>query len=518
MIVLAAIKLVVIARGIPIYLDSAESFAFVVVVPLTATFTYFLAMFTFGLDGDLAARQSMFPTRRLTLPVTTTALAGWPMIYGSAAIGLLWLATRALALWPSGFEIPTIWPALLAVSLLAWTQALTWMPYPLPGLRIIVVVLWLSTIDGIVLLALNFHARESLMVGIIAPQIPLAYVVARVAVARARRGEVPDWRGAFTSLAQIGRTDPRARRHFRSPAAAQTWFEWRRHGWSLPTWVAIVLPFELVLLWAVGASRSLLLTILVGIFLTPPFVATFAAAAVSKSNSDRSDSNGVAPFVATRPLTSAELVAAKLKMAIGSTVVAWLLVLITVPIALALSGTSALALDTWHHVRVFMGMPRAGVLIVLILTGCIAATWTQLVQGLFIGLTGRASLIKASVFLVVGFFVLFGPFLDWITDSGRLGVVWSALPLIFGVLVAAKMTAAVWIGLRLYGKRLLRDRTLVAGAASWCVAVFAVYGVLVWMLDTPHIPHYLLMLVAILTIPLVRVSAAPVALSGNRHR
>ncbi|HEX2601784.1 MAG TPA: hypothetical protein VHL32_06675 [Gemmatimonadaceae bacterium] len=518
MIVLAAIKLVVIVRGIPIYLDSAESFAFVVVVPLTATFTYFLAMFTFGLDGDLAARQSMFPARRLTLPVTTTALAGWPMIYGSATIGLLWLATRAFALWPSGFAIPTIWPALLAVSLLAWTQALTWMPYPLPGLRIVVVVVWLSAIDAIVLLALTFHARELLMVAIIAPQIPLAYVVARLAVARARRGDVPDWRGAFASLARVGHTDARAGRHFSSPAAAQTWFEWRRHGWSLPTWVAIVLPFELVLLWVVGASRSLLLTILVGIFLTPPFVATFAAAAVSKSNSDRGDSNGVAPFVATRPLSSAELVAAKLKMAIGSTVVAWLLVLITVPIALKLSGTSALVLDTWHHVRVFMGMPRAVVLLLLILAGCIAATWTQLVQGLFIGLTGRASLIKASVFLVLGFFVLFGPFLDWITDSGRLGVVWSALPLIFGVLVAAKMTAAVWIGLRLYGKRLLKDRTLVAGAASWCVAVFALYGVLVWMLDTPHIPHYLLMLVAILTIPLVRVSAAPVALSWNRHR
>jgi len=518
MIVLAAIKLVVIARGIPIYLDSAESFAFVVVVPLTATFTYFLAMFTFGLDGDLAARQSMFPARRMTLPVTTTALAGWPMIYGSAAIGMLWLATRALAPWPSGFEIPTIWPALLAVSLLAWTQALTWMPYPLPGLRIVVTVLWLGTIDAIALLAVAFHARESLMVGIIVPQIPLAYVVARFAVARARRGEVPDWRGTFASLAQIPRTGARVPRHFRSPAAAQAWFEWRRHGRSLPAWVGIVLPFELVLLWAVGASRPLLLTVLAAILLTPPFVATFAAAAVSKSSSDRGDSNGVAPFVATRPLTSAELVAAKLKMAVGSTVVAWLLVLFTTPIALKLSGTSAIVLDTWHHVRMFMGMPRAVVLLLLILTGCIAATWTQLVQSLFIGLAGRASLIKASVFLTLGFFFLFGPFFEWIADSGRLGEVWSALPLIFAVLVAVKMAAAVWIALRLYGKRLLSDRTLVAGAALWCVTVFALYAALAWMLNTPHIPHYLLMLVAILTIPLVRVSAAPVALAWNRHR
>ena len=517
LIVLAGIKLVVIARGVPIYLGSPESFAFVVMAPLVSTFTYFLAVFTFGLDGDLAARQSMFPARRFTLPVTTTALAGWPMLYGSAAIILLWLATRTLALWPSGIAVPSIWPALLAASLLAWTQALTWMPYPLPGLRIIVTVLWLGTIDTTALIALHFNARESFMLGILAPQIPLAYIVARFAIARARCGEVPDWRGAFASLTRTGLPAPEGGR-FRSPASAQAWFEWRRYGRSLPAWVAILLPFELVLLWAAGDSRSLVFTILIAVLLTPPFIAMFAAAAVSTSSPDAGDSYGITPFVATRPLTTAELVGAKLKMAIRSTVVAWLLILISIPIALDLSGTLALVLDRWHGVRLFMGMPRAVVLLLVALAGCIALTWTQLVQSLYIGLTGRASLIKASVFLVLGFFFVFGPFFEWISDSGRLGELWSALPLILAVLAAAKMTAAVWVGVRLYQKRLVSDRTLVTGAAVWCVTVFTLYGVLVWLLDTPHIPHYLLMLIAILTIPLVRLSAAPVALAWNRHR
>src|SRR5215208_3864330 len=176
--ILATIKLVILARGLPINLDSAESFAFVVVVPVAATFTYFLAVFSFGLDGDLAERQSKYPARMFTLPVTTAALAGWPMLYGTAAMMILWLATRLFALWPSGIEVPSVWPALLAASLLAWTQALTWMAYPLPGLRIIVTVLWLGTIDGIALLALSFKADEFLMLGILSPQIPLAYLAA----------------------------------------------------------------------------------------------------------------------------------------------------------------------------------------------------------------------------------------------------------------------------------------------------------------------------------------------------
>ena len=106
LLVLATIKLVILSRGLAIHLDSGESFAFVVAAPVTATFTYLLAVFTFGLDGDLAARQSMYPARMFTRPVTTAALAGWPMLYGTAAMMILWLATRLFALWPSGIEVP----------------------------------------------------------------------------------------------------------------------------------------------------------------------------------------------------------------------------------------------------------------------------------------------------------------------------------------------------------------------------------------------------------------------------
>jgi hypothetical protein len=194
------------------------------------------------------------------------------------------------------------------------------------------------------------------------------------------------------------------------------------------------------------------------------------------------------------------------------------LVIIAIALALELSGTSAVVLERWHRFNAVLGEPRALVLLLLLLWGCIASTWTQLVQSLYIGLTGRAALINGSVVLVLGFFFLFGPFAEWIVETQRLGEIWSALPLVFAVLVALKMIAAVWIGVSLYDRRLLTDRMLVTGAACWSIAVLALYGLLVWLLDTPHIPHYLLMLVAILAIPLARLSAAPLALAWNRHR
>src|SRR5438309_4663636 len=121
--VVATIRFLILEPGEPVLVDSVR-FAAVVSVPLTTTFVYLLAVFSFGFAGDLGARHSMYPARMFTLPVTNAALVGWPMLYGTVAMAILWLAARLVAVWPSGIAIPVIWPALLAASLLAWTQAL----------------------------------------------------------------------------------------------------------------------------------------------------------------------------------------------------------------------------------------------------------------------------------------------------------------------------------------------------------------------------------------------------------
>src|SRR5207249_2284781 len=284
----------------------------------------------------------------------------------------------------------------------------------------------LAALDTVVLLAIHFKAGEPRMVAILAPQVPLAYLVARFAVARARRGEVPDWRGVFGRLASNA-VRTRRRDHFPSPARAQAWFEWRRHGLSLPALVGLLLPFELALLWLAKDAPAFVFEILFLALITPPFMAAFTAWTVSQPNPQVRDSYGVPPFIATRPLTSAELIAAKLKMAMWSTLAAWLLVLVAMPLALEWSGT-----------------------------------WSV------------------------------------VTERAR------------------RMNDA--IATRLDRSRLLGDRALVAGAACWVLAVLALYGVLVWFFSTPFVARYVLALIAILAVPLARISAAPLALAWNRHR
>src|SRR5207244_3636529 len=217
---------------------------FPVLAPLTSAFIFLLAVFSFGLDGDFAGRPSIYPRRLFTLPVTTSSLAGWPMLYGAVAVAGLWLATALLALWPSGLHVPLIWPALLAVAFLAWIQALTWMPYGLRGMRVITLMLWLIVAEAILMLAMKLNVADRVMVAFLLPHPPLAYLAARFAVGRARRGDVPDWLGMFARRGQAADLPA-----FASPARAQFWFEWRRDGWSLPVLVGILVPFELLLLF-----------------------------------------------------------------------------------------------------------------------------------------------------------------------------------------------------------------------------------------------------------------------------
>jgi len=218
-------------------------------------------------------------------------------------------------------------------------------------------------------------------------------------------------------------------------------------------------------------------------------------------------------------LASAALIAAKLKTMIWSTLAAWLLVVVAIPLALYLSDTWPLVIERARRGIEAVGTPRAVVILLLIVSGLIASTWKQLVQSLYIGLTGREWVVKGSVFLTLAFLFLLGLIAEWIIDNGGVqGALWDALPVILAILVCLKMSAAAWIFTRLYRSRLLSDRTLVIGAACWCAVVLALYGLLVWLLSTPFFPRYVLALVAILAIPLARLSAAPLALAWNRHR
>jgi hypothetical protein len=153
------------------------------------------------------------------------------------------------------------------------------------------------------------------------------------------------------------------------------------------------------------------------------------------------------------------------------------------------------------------------------LAALLLATWKQLVQSLFIGMSGREWVVKGSVFFGLALLGVGVPLFHWTLNSKRaMAALWNSFPSIAAVLVCLKLSAAVWIAARLYDRGLLSGRALVIGAVCWDVAVFALFGLLVWILPAILFRGSFLALVAILAIPLARLSAAPLALAWNRHR
>jgi hypothetical protein len=520
---LIGLAVYVLALGLikPLYLgpagivDLGDGFAAFAVVPFSVTFMYLIAVFTFGTTGDLAARQSIYPQRMFTLPVSTAALAGWPMLYGAATMATLWLVIRVLAKWPWQMELPVVWPGFLGAVVLAWMQVFTWMPYGLRGLRVITAVAVLISLDVAVILAIEYRWSETALVALLAPNLPLAYACACVAVARARRGVVPDW-----SIARARAGGQRRLQPFSSMAAAQFWFEWRRHGRSLPLLVGMVVPFELSVLFISGyGSQWFVFEVLTAVLLTPILMAAFAAATVSKANPFARDVYGITPFNATKPITSAAMIAAKLKMAVWSTLAAWLLLLVAAFVGFTWSGADSVLLNWQDRFVDQVGLARAVVAVLIVLGGLIGLTWATLVQGLSIGLTGRLWLVRSIGVTTLVVYMAIGPVFETIADStAALRWLWDNWPIVPAILVVLKITVAILIAKRLWRRRLVGDRLLVAGAAGWVVTVFALYGVFVWWADTPLLPRYVFLLIAILVVPLVRIAAAPLALDWNRHR
>ena len=498
-------------------IEDNDLFVFSIVMPLSMTYLYLVVMFCFGMAGDIGTRESRYPARMFTLPVTTAALAGWPMLYGMVLMAALWVAVTLLALWPAGVIFPVGWPAIFAAVFLGWAQVLMWTPFGVPRLRVVASVALLISVDAVVIVAINYEIPESTMIAALSAQLPLTYVLARLAVARARRGEVPDW------LARWRRTDrersARVRRHFTSAARAQFWFEWRQHGWTLPLLVASVVPFELALLFLPGGGQGVVFYTLIPVAFTPRLMAGFASLSIRTPNPDDSDPHAMAPFLATRPVSSAALIAAKLQTTLASTMLAWLFMSVAVPLALWRAEAWPVIDAAFAELAIIVGRTRAFAIVGIAFAWLVVTTWKQMVQGLCIGLTGREWLIRANSALVVGLTVWVFPILDWLREDREFReAALDALPWILAALVAAKMTLAAWVAARLVAGSQLSDRLLIAGACAWAATVLAIYGGLARLFDAPQLPGYYFALFAILVVPLARLSAAPLALAWNRHR
>lgn len=482
--------------------------------PLSLVFSLLVAAFTYaGLSGE-KPMPCDFPSHFLTLPVTTRALVGWPMLFGTILAAVAWWVLVPLVFWPRGIEVPFVWPGVAAAALIACCQAVAWWPFPGPMTRLLATCLGLGVPFGpLLVLGVAFDAPPVLFTLAFAGLIGLGYVAAVEGVGRLRRGDVATGATLIDAVQDVGQRLFRSRRVFRSAAAAQLWMELRLGGLILPTLVALSLGGIV----AVSSEPAFPWVAFGGIVLMPAYLATFIGPLVAKPEIW---ARGIrlSSFAATRPVPSGFFVVAKMKAAAVSALAACLLMLpaalcwlLTHPNSEVVRGLRALAADT-HPLRLMSGA-------VMVFAAIVLVTWTQLIQLVGFQMSGRAWFGHAFMWIgmVLAYPLYFG--LLWIIEHPEHHqTLLRMIPPVVGCLAILKVAAGLGVYVAVKRRRLLEAGQPQALAVLWVVVVGAGVSVTVVLIPGAGERWYRLVPVAVLLVPFVRPFLGILATDWNRHR
>jgi hypothetical protein len=480
---------------------------------------YVASVFAYGFDSRMEAPESGFPARLFTLPVRTRVLVGWPMVQGVATVALLWAAWAFFVLRPCRIEVPLALTTLLAGAFTAVLQALLWLPFGLPWVRLVTALLVLPVLLLAPLYGPLFGATEPGLRVCFAALIPLAYGVALAGVARARRGETSDWRGLFRPLRSAARRPAWRPPPFSSPARAQLWFERRRRFLSFPLVVGCFATFHLAIVHWIELTEDGKIRLGSNFLFFPLLVAPFVGCYLGRLGTSAGNPYQLSAFTATRPISSGALVAAKLQVAALSTLAAWAVVLLAASVWFLDAGGFAQLPKWWEHLRQQHPAWKLGAAVLLAAAVLLLLTWRLLVENLWIGLTGRPWVFRGCLLAYsTGFTLAVIRFARLADEPGFIDRLREALPWWAGTAVLLKLLASAWALRALVRRELLEARTLKRLLGGWLLAAAALFALAYAVVPSEAVSLPLLAFGVVLCLPLARIAAAPLALEWNRHR
>ncbi len=366
-----------------------------------------------------------------------------------------------------------------------------------------------------------------------------AFIVATIAVENQRRGGIRRWKTipgidrsaspvikAVERRTLIERLDflSRGRKQFKSAAAAQFWYEWRRHASLVPLATGCVLVLIMApapFLAPIGAERAGIL--LSWIFALPLLLALVLGKGFGKADL-WSKEPGIPLFLATKPLSIEHWIGAKMKAAALASAVAWLIVLVATSVWLRLWCDYQPLLDEIRKATTAFPAFNVGSALAL-LSLCVLLTWRFLIGSLYLGLSGRAWMINvAACGVFLGTFAVPLGIAAIVEDHSYLLLYppgWVAW-LISG-LFAAKLAGAGWLAGSARSRRLITTRAILFYLGAWIAAAAALVGIGFKLIPfeitrAAGWSRWTIALLLLLFVPLLRVAAAPAALARNRRR
>ena len=509
----------------------ADLFVFVMVASM---------MFVFGAFNhthfDRRSGQTGFPNRLFTYPVRTRTLVGVPMSLGVALTVALYLAWTTLVLQPLGRNLPLAWPATVLAAAMAWYQATLWSLAAFRILRMIALCLLGTTLITVSLIptdelgAAAVVSNTSLQLSV-AAFAAAAYVFALLAVKRQRHGG-GHGAGLRALVERLLDLVPSPSRPFRSRVHAQFWLEAHRGSLLLPAGTLLVM---LVVMLTAAVMRNVpadAMVLTLTIVLLTPLVLALLTGSVAGMPLIASADGSLAPFLSTRPISSGDMVLAKLAASALACTLAWVIVLVLAPIWLITWCDTTPLVRAWDHFSAMFPGRQRWLMLVLCGVTTWLITWRMAIVNLHVALAGRAVFLTlwviASIGVTVAAVVLICMELDMAVRFGVEGTIFSGVTILAWVLNLALVAKIVLTAAS--ASKALSCGWMSAKAIGACGGVWlgasGVVALTLYLLASHEptlaraIPSLGLLaaLWGFLLVPLARVALATQTLASTRHR
>lgn len=449
------------------------------------------------------------PSRLYTYPVSSATLVACQMFPAMAALFVESVVSTMVLNVVFQLDWPYWGPALFVACSLAALQAVAWLTeksaWLLLGVTAVgaVLGLWFMSRYRPVLSRPPHEWRDVTPVELLTllAFAVLSYAIAVVAVSRDRCGEALRTEALRAWFERQFDPAPAFGQPFRTPVAAQFWFEWRQKG-AMPWLVGFLLLICLIGWVLFNRDPSFLYEgcLTTGYFL--PIIG-FVMGLVIGTSGPADGKFEMGQFLATRPITNSALSRIILKttaLNVAGGWIVWCLACLALRFILwtanALPATALPAEMRWWHVP-------------FVLVG----TWltTSLLAVLI--LCGRQRFLAWIICGVFGLIILGIMFGKWgLSESQRLHFHQAMLV----VNAVAFMGGTAWAFVRARHREMIRPQTVVLVAGFWALATTLV-AIELLLHHERSFPH-LMLLAGLAALTVAPLALTPLALAWNRHR
>jgi hypothetical protein len=198
---------------------------------------------------------------------------------------------------------------------------------------------------------------------------------------------------------------------------------------------------------------------------------------------------------------------------------AWAVWLVEVLAALFLSGAYREVWDWWLRWNAASSPWEVAGAVVATAALLLALTWNNLIAGLCVALTGREAVMRGGILAFMGLFTAAATVACLAVGNPRLQeAVLRAVPWALGAAVALKAALACWVVRSLLRSGLVPARTVWAFLGIWSGVAAALVVLAIRSVPGEYVAPASLAAGVVLSLPLARLAATPLALAWDRHR